>query len=240
MPLTFGSLFAGIGGVDIGFEAAGLVCKWQVEIEDFQTKVLEKRFPNAKRHRDIHTFPTGEFDAKVDIIVGGDPCQENSNARQRTGLESPSLGHEFIRVVTAVRPRIVLRENPSAVRSDAPWPWWRFRASLESLGYSVLPFRLRSCCFGGDSQRDRLFLLAELSDTVQKGLEGDVLKKLERATKQKRVRNSSRQDRRSASPRICRAGDGIPDRVDRLKSLGNAVDPRVSEFIGRLIVEANK
>ncbi len=41
-PITFGSLFAGIGGFDLGFERAGMSCRWQVEIDDYATKVLAK------------------------------------------------------------------------------------------------------------------------------------------------------------------------------------------------------
>lgn len=48
-PLTFGSLFAGIGGFDLGFERAGMVCKWQVEIDPFCRKVLAKHWPNVAR-----------------------------------------------------------------------------------------------------------------------------------------------------------------------------------------------
>ena len=55
--LTFGSLFAGIGGFDLGFERAGMECKWQVEIDDYATRVLEKHWPDVARHRDVCTFP---------------------------------------------------------------------------------------------------------------------------------------------------------------------------------------
>lgn len=64
-PLTFGSLFAGIGGLDLGLERAGMVCKWQVEIDGYATKVLEKHWPRVARWRDITTFPpdaSGEQD----------------------------------------------------------------------------------------------------------------------------------------------------------------------------------
>lgn len=235
--ITSGSVFAGIGGFDIGFERAGMVCRWQVEIDEYCNKVLHKKWGGVRRHRDARTFPPDdESNWYVDVLCGGDPCQENSKARQGTGLEQPSLGGDFVRIVDAVRPRVVVRENPAAVRSDAPWPWWRMRSSLESIGYVVMPFRLRACCLGADHQRDRMFLLAERADAVQTRLEGDVLEKLERAKRRESARNTTRQNRRHPTPRISGSFDGIPHRTHRIRACGNAVDVRVAEWIGRTLV----
>ena len=63
--MTFGSLFAGIGGFDLGLERAGMTCKWQVEIDPSATKVLEQHWPDVPRHRDITTFMTGESTLSV-------------------------------------------------------------------------------------------------------------------------------------------------------------------------------
>ena len=52
----FGGLFAGIGGFDLGFERAGMECVWQVEIDDYCNKVLEKHWPDVKRYGDIRSF----------------------------------------------------------------------------------------------------------------------------------------------------------------------------------------
>lgn len=174
----------------------------------------------------------------VDLIVGGDPCQDNSNACRNAGALQQSLGGQFLRVVEQLRPRLVLRENPATVRRDAPWPWWRFREGLESLGYVVVPFRLRACCAGADFRRDRLFLLAELSGTERAGLEGDERPVVARADDGGHHTDAARPDRWSASPRVCRGADGIPNRVDRIKSLGNAVVPAVAQWIGERIMAA--
>ena len=79
VPLTFGSLFAGIGGFDLGFERAGMVCKWQVEIDDYANRVLRKHWPNVRKHDDVRTWPQPDTEP-VDVICGGFPCQDISNA----------------------------------------------------------------------------------------------------------------------------------------------------------------
>src|SRR5262245_22152040 len=133
--MTFGSLFSGIGGLDLGLERAGMRCAWQCEIDPFCRRVLAKHWPDVPRHDDVRTFPPNEGNCRVDLICGGDPCQENSNARGRSKARRKSPAIHFIRIVKELRPRLVLRENPPS-QSDASWPWWRFRDCLESLGYA--------------------------------------------------------------------------------------------------------
>lgn len=237
--LTFGSLFAGIGGFDLGFDRSGMQCAWQVERDPYCRQVLAKHWPDVRRHDDVRTFPPGDpKEWKVDIICGGDPCQANSAAVGGGHSKHQSLGGEFLRVVAALRPRVVVRENPALVRRNAPWPWWRFRAGLESLGYAVLPFRLRACCFGAFHQRERLFLLATLPDA-----DGE---RLERWKAETEVWQPGEPARRihtddwmavSAS-RGLGSRAGFPHYVDRVRALGNAVVPQVAEWIGRRIVEA--
>ena len=233
--ITFGSLFAGIGGFDLGFERAGMRCEWQVEIDEFCQRVLAKHWPTVGRWDDVHTFPpVPAEDWRVDIICGGDPCQRNSAAGNSS---QPSLGGEFVRVVDALRPRIVVRENPTHTRADAPWPWWRMRTALESIGYAVLPFRLRACCIGAEHRRDRLFLLAEISDTNRHGLEG--------RTRQTRhietVEPTGLVETFDWPPIPADIGfdsrAGIPSYVAGVAALGNAIVPSVAEWIGRRIVE---
>ncbi len=238
MTLTFGSLFAGIGGLDLGLERAGMTCSWQVEIDDYARRVLAKHWPHVRRHEDVRTFPPAG-DWSVDLICGGDPCQENSAANQSGRCQQPSLGGEFIRIVAAIRPAIVLRENPTVVRAEAPWPWRRFRSELQRLGYSVLPFRLRACCFGAEHQRDRLFLLAVATDSISFRREWWMARPSEEKAGRAHAETAGR-SRRTAEPGICRVSNGVPYRVDRLRGLGNAVVPQIAEWIGRRILESLK
>ena len=80
-PLTVGSLFSGIGGFDLGLERAGMTIKWQVEIDDFCNKVLEKHWPDVKRYRDIKELRGDELEP-VDLICGGIPMPALFRSRE--------------------------------------------------------------------------------------------------------------------------------------------------------------
>ena len=173
-----------------------------------------------------------------DLIAGGDPCQDNSNACRSASAIKASPGYQFIRIVEQLMPSFVLRENPATVRADAPWPWYRFRSELERLDYVVIAFRFRACCVGAEFRRDRLFLFAEHAGAKRTGLEGNECQVMARAEAWRHDADLARSNRRHTTPRICRGVDGVPHRVDRLRGLGNAVVPQVAEFIGRAIMES--
>src|ERR1700730_8657094 len=112
MTYTMGSLFAGIGGFDLGFERAGFKTMWQVEIDPYCQKVLAKNFPHAERFGDIREC--GSHNLKpVDVICGGFPCQDISNSGLRAGItgERSRLVTEAIRIVRQLRPRFFVMEN---------------------------------------------------------------------------------------------------------------------------------
>ena len=116
--LTHGSLFSGIGGFDLGFERAGIKTVWQVEIDSYCRRVLERHFPDSKRFSDIrecgaHNLPY------IDILSGGFPCQDISLAGKGASLSGHRSGlwFEMHRVICEVRPIIVVLENVAALLS---------------------------------------------------------------------------------------------------------------------------
>ena len=115
--LTFGSLFAGIGGFDLGFERAGMECKWQVENDEYCKQVLERLWPNVKRWSDVRTFDPRGTEWGCDVICGGFPCQDISNAGTREGLDGARSGlwFEFARIIRLLRPSYVVVENVAAL-----------------------------------------------------------------------------------------------------------------------------
>jgi DNA (cytosine-5)-methyltransferase 1 len=88
---TYGSLFSGAGGMDLGFDRAGESCSWQVEIDSDCQNVLARHWPAVPRHGDIRDVQPRDLDP-FDVIVGGFPCQDISMAGKRTGLHGERSG----------------------------------------------------------------------------------------------------------------------------------------------------
>jgi DNA (cytosine-5)-methyltransferase 1 len=109
--VTVGSLFAGIGGFDLGFERAGFDIKWQVEIDPYCRAVLAKHWPEVKRYTDVRELHMPE-PAWVDVVCGGFPCQPVSIAgAKRAQRDERWLWPEFARLVDELRPNYVVVEN---------------------------------------------------------------------------------------------------------------------------------
>lgn len=114
---TAGSLFSGIGGIDLAFSRAGFDVRWQVEIEPFCRAVLTKHsvqhWPNAVRHEDVRNVGRHNLEA-VDVIFGGFPCQDISIAGKGAGIKEGTrsgLWFQFARIISELRPKLVLLEN---------------------------------------------------------------------------------------------------------------------------------
>jgi DNA (cytosine-5)-methyltransferase 1 len=156
--LTFGSLFAGIGGFDLGFERAGMVCKWQVEIDDYVTKVLKKHWPNVHRERDIRQCGKHNLEP-VDVVCGGFPCQDISYAGLGAGLDGERSGlfFEAVRLVRELQPRIVVLENVAALLTRG---LDRVLGTLAEIGFDAEWHCIPAASVGAPHIRDRVFVLA--------------------------------------------------------------------------------
>jgi DNA (cytosine-5)-methyltransferase 1 len=163
---TFGSLFAGIGGIDLGLERAGFRCEWQVEIDDECRRVLAAQFPDVERFTDVCDVGADEL-VRVDLIVGGFPCQDVSVAGRRAGLagQRSGLWHEFRRVVAEVAPRWVLIENvPGLLSSNDGRDMAVIVRGLVKLGYGVAWRVLDAQYFGVPQRRRRVFVVGHLGE----------------------------------------------------------------------------
>lgn len=238
-PLTFGSLFAGIGGIDLGLERAGMECKWQVEIDDYATRVLEKHWPNVYRRRDARDCGKDNL-PWVDGIAGGFPCQDISSSGKRAGLDGNRSGlfYEFMRIVRELRPRFVLMENVADLLvRGLP----RVLGALAEIGYDAEWHCIPAADFGLPQGRDRIWIIAnaysERCEASEKrnGPRPFVVKRPNGnglAEAQRRARDDS--------SRECRVAHGVSKGMDRNRCLGNAVPPIVAEWAGRQIIAMSR
>lgn len=166
--MTFGSLFSGIGGLDLGLERAGMECRWQVEIEPSCQDVLRAIWPKVPKYGDIKQVEGKALEA-VDLICGGFPCQDLSMAGKRAGIEGSRSGlwFEFARLVGELRPRYLLIENVPgllAAHRDgervSPAGISRVVGELARLGYVGCWRCLRASEFGTSHLRKRVFIVA--------------------------------------------------------------------------------
>ena len=155
--IAFGSLFSGIGGIDLGLERAGMTCKWQVEIDDYCTRVLEKHWPGVKRYRDVRDVGAHNLES-IDLICGGFPCQPFSIAGKRRGAnDDRNLWPEMRRIIAEIRPAWVLCENvPGFINLGLD----DMLVDLEAIGYEGQPFVIPACAVGAPHRRYRLFVVA--------------------------------------------------------------------------------
>lgn len=262
--MTIGSLFAGIGGFELGLEWAGFgPVLWQVEKDPFCRRVLRRHWPEARRHGRIETFRAADFPA-VDLVCGGFPCQDISSAGKGAGLAGlrSRLWYQFERVVSDARPRVVVVENVASGKRR----WLcEVRGALEALRYRTSAVGVSASDVGAPHRRARVFVIAYADGRPvrdeprrQRGANGTRATvasydghqgPMADADHQGNPRQAppwdavgvgpSRQGHArldgspwAAEPCVGRVADGIPDRMDRLRGLGNAVVPQCAMVVG--------
>lgn len=164
--MTFGSLFAGIGGLDLGIEQAGLACKWQVETDRYCLKVLERHWPDVQRYGDVRGCGRHNLEP-VDLVCGGFPCQDVSVAGRRKGLagDRSGLWFEFHRILAELTPRWVVIENvPGLLSSNQGRDFAFILRGLAELGYLSAWRILDAQYFGVAQRRRRVFIVGHLRD----------------------------------------------------------------------------
>lgn len=263
--LTFGSLFAGVGGFDLGFERAGFECRWQVEIDNYATKILEKHWPKVHRERDIRECNASNL-GRVDCIIGGFPCQDISYAGRGAGLDGERSGlfFEAVRLVRELQPRAVVLENVAALLTRG---LDRVLGALAEIGYDAEWHCIPAAAVGAPHIRDRLFVIAyansgrgeareSTGQTARHGLspgsagvDASSMADANGARLEKRERQDAIGTRTicrselkrskwwESEPAMGRVANGVPRRVDRLRCLGNAIVPQVAEVVARMTLQ---
>lgn len=226
--------FSGIGGFALAGERLGGFCTVAfIEKEPFCQQVLKKRWPQVPIHNDIKTYEPKLGSA--DVICGGFPCQDISLAGKQAGINKGTrsgLFYELMRIICVVRPRFVVLENVSAILSNG---LDTVLGELAKARFDAEWACIPASAVGACHQRDRWWLVAYPNNSGLQGLrkELELSKGGEKIpftwSHQPRVRESNWK-RFVSQSLLCRRDDGLFNRVDRLKALGNAVVPSVAEI----------
>lgn len=238
--LTVGSLFAGIGGLDLGLERAGMAIRWHSEINEYASKVLKRHWPAIPNYGDIRNIRAGSVEP-VDVICGGFPCQDISYAGYGAGLagDRSGLWWEFARVVRELGPSYVVVENVAALLDRG---MAEVLGTLADLGFDAEWSTVSACSVGAPHVRQRVFIVAYANGVDGRPRVRNPLARAERPLQAVNGFESARAGWRArlANPSALYGGaNGVPAGMDRNRGIGNAVVPAVAEVIGRAIVEAH-
>jgi DNA (cytosine-5)-methyltransferase 1 len=286
--MKMGSLFSGIGGLDLGLEKSipGLQTVWQVEKEPFCRSILERHWPNTKRYNNVLHVGAHNLEP-VDVICAGFPCQSVSIAGKMRGLEDEEKSglwwhvHRLVSEFQSIgrQPILVLENVANIIRVGGP----DVVGSLTAIGYDIEWTIISAAQCGAPHLRRRWFGVA-YPDSIRCGTgshperehqhrvhrEGDTTQGIQQRSErqsgpgqnsdaathtigtrtqvQTEGEQSSEQMSGSTSKTywegfptqspVCRRNDGVPNRVDRIKALGNAVVPQCAEWVGQQIVNS--
>lgn len=228
-------LFSGIGGFSLGLERAGMETVAFCERDAYCQAVLRKHWPEVPCFDDIHTLDAERLGrlGRIDVVCGGFPCQPFSVAGQQKGKDDDRhLWPEMRRVIAQARPAWVIGENVAGIISVA---LDEVLLDLESLGYTARAFVIPACAVGASHQRDRVWIVANADGqgSQERFMHPEIPGE---AGRHDYGENASLDPWRTSEPALVRAFHGIPGRVDRIRSLGNAVVPQIPEIIGRAIM----
>lgn len=258
--MKIGSLFSGIGGLELGLEMVGLgPVLWQVEIDPFCRRVLAKHWPHATRFEDV-TRPRDY--PYVDLICGGSPCQDFSSLGKGRGIggDRSGLWYHYARVVAQVEPEFVLVENVASGLSR----WLHhIRHHLHVLGYRTRALRIGAEDVGAPHVRRRIFVIASRVSPRRRRPDAPARARGLRAAPSDGSRGApahagsvSSAVEQEGGPRLAGAwnggrdgrapvsairgmDDGLSGQLDaaRKRALGNAVMPQCAAVAGRVILQ---
>ena len=235
-------LFSGIGGFALAAQRT-----WKdklnivgfCEIEPYAQKVLNKNFPNVPIYQDIKELNGKQF-KDIDIITGGFPCQDISIAGYGVGIEGERSGlwSEMLRIISEIRPKFALIENVSAITFRGGT---RVISDLAKIRYTTEWQTISAAYVGALHRRNRMWFVSYPSDSrseyTKHGESKEDTKETEmvRECKGSVFSNKGEFREKIRTTEFIRRGNGIPNRMDRIKGLGNAIVPQVAEIIMRRI-----
>ena len=245
--ITIGSLFSGIGCFEKGLESAIPDTKtiWQVEQDKYCRTILRKHWPDSKIYNDVKKVGVHNLQP-IDILCAGFPCQDISILGKGKGVnhgKKSSLFWEAYRIICELRPKIIVLENtPAIINRGLP----EVVGSLSKIGYDSEWSIISAASQGAPHKRERWFCVSYPSGITNK-------RRASSNPNSNRIRNKSPIQTRGqtfnahvteglsywqrfkAPDPICDLDDGTPNRLSKLKALGNAIVPQCSQYVGKLI-----
>lgn len=233
-------LFSGIGGFSLGLERAGgfrtvAFC----EIDPYCRAVLRKHWPDIPIYGDIREFDGVE----CDVICGGFPCQDISSSGNKIGITGcrSALWVQFHRILCNLRPTYAIVENVSDLLSRGLGD---VLGDLAEIGFDAEWRCIPASAVGAPHRRDRVWIVANPAQLLSDGGNDHPCRDQEGARPLLDLSELGNTSGDEGTPRRWNGGEpamgrvayGVPDRVDRLKGLGNAVVPKIPELIGRAIL----
>ena len=233
--MKVGSLFAGIGGFDLGLERAGFEIAWQVEIDPYCQRVLAKHWPNVPRYGDIRAIDWATVPA-VDVLCGGFPCQDLSFAGKRAGIdgERSGLWSEYVRAIRALRPRYIIVENVPGLLTNEYMG--RVLGDLAACGYDAEWENIPASTLGAPHRRERVWLTSYPNQIGRDGASFGL------PSLRQFIGGIAQSEWFSEPPEpvVLGVDDGVPDGVGQRGAYGNTVVPQIPEMIGHWILAAEK
>lgn len=230
-------LFSGIGGFALAAKWTGFETVGFCEIDPACRRVLEKHWPGVPKHEDVREL-NGSTYRGVDLLTGGFPCQPFSTAGlQRGASDRRHLWPDMLRIVREARPRWVLCENVvgfirlglDAVLSD-----------LEAEGYACWPTVVPASAVGAPHERKRVWIAAHRADAQQDFAARQDWQSDQRPESWWPELRAGGHPRTTALRYNGRVDDGLRNRLDRVKMLGNAIVPMVAYQMLRALVRPNR
>lgn len=236
-------LFSGIGGFSLGLEmTGGFETVAFCEIDLFCRKVLARHWPNVPIIEDIHNVRRDTVET-VDVICGGFPCQPFSASGNQLGEDDPRyLWPELARVIGDFRPRFFILENvPNLLSIDSGNIFRGILRDIAEIGYDAEWHVIPASAVGAPHRRDRLWIVGypQRQHDTRQLICGEFDQTWPEAQLGKLVRVPGTAFRDEAVAVFGGMDDGIPDRVDRLRALGNTIVPKLAAYIGKCIITAN-
>ena len=179
--LKVGGLFAGIGGIELGFKKAGFKISWANEIDKNAAITYRMNHKHKLFEKDLKELQTHEVE-KIDILTGGFPCQAFSVAGYRKGFEDDrgNVFFEILRFIDDLKPKILFLENVKNLKGhDNGNTFKTILTELESRGYHISHKVLNSSEYANVPQnRERIYIVGFKDKIIHENFEFPKPKKL--------------------------------------------------------------